>query len=208
MGKYKAVGFDYGGVIGGGSKVGNDFNFEMCKTLGVTVEEYRDLYFSMNHLINTGRVETWEEFWPLFLEKLDKSEKLTEVLALKDKYAKLYIRMNGEVINLIDRLRKNSYKVGLLSNATLDNGIQMRERNLHKHFDAFHISAETGLQKPQPLAFELFANELGVKLPELIFVDDAEMSLSASKVCGFTPILFKNYDQLISDLEMLGVAIH
>ncbi len=81
----------------------------------------------------------------------------------------------------------------------------MREKGLDKHFDVFHISAETALVKPEPDAFKHLANELGVEIKELVYIDDSEKSLSTSKECGFTPVLFESYEQLVNDLTRLDV---
>lgn len=203
----KAIGFDYGGVIGGGDKVGKRFSSEVSQVVGITEDQYREIYFSINHLINTGRVETWREFWQIFLAKLGQEDKLESLVSLSKRYSHEYIVMDDVIISLIDRLRRAGYRVGLLSNATSENAVQMRAAGLDKHFDVFHISAETKNQKPLPITFELFAQELGVRLNELVFVDDAEKSLSTAKECGFTPILYRSSKKLVTELNKLGIPL-
>lgn len=205
MSKYKAVGFDYGGVIGGGGMIGRDFTDQVCKLLDITKEEYDKVYFSLNHLINLGEILSWREFWPIFLEKLGMPEKLDNLMVISDEAKGRMHKLDQNVIDLADDLRGRGYKVGLLSNNTAENGQIIRKMGLDKHFDVFHISAETKLMKPNPAAFVHFVEELGV-LPEgLIFIDDAPKSLSTAKECGFTPILFDSYEQLKDELSKLGV---
>lgn len=81
----------------------------------------------------------------------------------------------------------------------------MRRQGLEKHFDVFQISAETKLMKPQPEAFRHFAEALGVSVTELVFVDDAEKSLSTATECGFTSILFTGKEDLIGQLQSFGI---
>ncbi len=76
---------------------------------------------------------------------------------------------------------------------------------MDKHFDVFLVSAEIGYVKPSAEAFKMLAENLGIKLSELVFIDDTQNSLSLSGEIGFQPILFKNYDCLVNELILLGI---
>ena len=199
---YTAIGFDWGGVLNG--KPGKVFGEAVASILNVTFDEYRTAYFHHNTAFNTGEIDT-RELWRRVLEELGKVDQLDEVLAFSTESHK--DSPNLDVISLVDRLRDNGYKVGLLSNNTKENGEKIRASGLDRHFNVFHISAETGLTKPTPQAFDYFAEELGVTLNELIFIDDTEKSLSTASDIGFAPILFNNYEQLVSDLKQLGIQV-
>lgn len=203
--RYKAVGFDYGGVIGGVGSIGVNFTRRISELLGVSEETYKEAYFSLNHKINTGEIANWREFWQLFLEKFGQPEKLGAVMALSEEATAHWGDMDKDMLRLIDELRQKGYKTGLLSNATTDNGAKMRAAGLDEHFDVFHISADIKLMKPNPKTFEGFVRELQVLPHELIFVDDSEKSLSTAEECGFTPLLFTDYGGLVVDLKKLGV---
>ena len=201
----QAIGFDYGGVIGGGGKLGKRFTQTMCEILEISKEEYDQVYFSHNHLINTGKVATWKEFWTIVLKLWGKSDKLDEVMNYSNSISSDYAAFDQKILALISTLRSHHLKTGLLSNATIENGKALRSKGLQKYFDTFYISAEVGYQKPDPKAFQLFAKNLGVSLNELVFIDDAQKSLSTAKECGYTPILYRSYEQLINELGALGV---
>jgi putative hydrolase of the HAD superfamily len=196
--KYKAVGFDYGGVIDG--LPGAVFSQKGSELLGVTIEQYREAYFAHNQQVNRGEID-WPEFWKLVLADLGKQNKLAEVLAFQDEF--FDVRINTDVLALVDELRAKGYKIGLLSNNTVERAEDMRKRGVEQHFDVVHISAETGLAKPVPAAFQHLADALGVQMTELIFVDDARKSLSTAQECGFTPILFESAAQLRRQLAEL-----
>jgi putative hydrolase of the HAD superfamily len=197
---YKAIGFDWGGVING--KPGKFFGQKVSVLLGTTHEKYLEAYFHHNKKINRGEV-TWEELWSLVLTELGQPEKVQEVMKISQEFNA--DSLNQDVLGLVDKLRASNYKVGLLSNNTNEKATMMRKKGLDKHFDVFHISAETALVKPEPEAFQHLANDLGVEIDELVFIDDSEKSLSTSKECGFTPILFESYEQLVSELTKLGI---
>lgn len=203
----KAVGFDYGGVLGGVGYVGSEFTERVASILGVDVDTYKDVYFGMNNLVNLGEIESWDEFWKLFVEKLGKQEKYQEVVALNHEFESYLHVIDDDALKLVDRLRDNGYKVGLLSNTTLESARKMRENGLAAHFDAFQISAEIKLMKPDPRAFQSLAEELKVDLQELAFVDDAEKSLSRADEIGFVPVLYTSLDDVRSKLHDLGVQV-
>ncbi|MBU0576483.1 HAD-IA family hydrolase [Patescibacteria group bacterium] len=198
--KTKAIGFDYGGVIGG---IGNNFTESICGVLNIPKEEYREIYFSHNYLINTGKVSTWKEFWPIVLDKLGKRNKLDEVLKISNSVTYSYTDFDQLILSYISDLRSRGYKTGLLSNATKEVGRILRLEGLDKYFDSFFISAEIGLQKPDPQTFELLATSLEVSINNLIFIDDAEKSLSTADICGYTPVLFKSFEQMKEEVEKL-----
>ncbi len=204
---YKAIGFDYDGVIGGVKHIGGSFTGRVCQLLGIDEATYKELYFSLNHKINLGEVDNWREFWQIFLDRLGRPEMLEQLSALNEEAFKYLMDIDPAMLELIDTLRHNGYKVGLLSNATLENGRQMRAVGLDRHFDAFYISAEIKLMKPDPAAFQKLAQSLEVDMNELIFVDDAEKSLSTAKICGFTPILFIDHPSLVNQLQELNIKL-
>lgn len=203
----QAVGFDYGGVIGGVGSTGVNFTEQISEILGVDKETYREVYFSMNHLINMGEIDSWREFWRLLVDEIGKPEKYDEVIALNEKSEKHLQEVDQRMLALVDDLRARGYKTGLLSNTTAESGRVMRSQGINQHFDAFHISAEIKLMKPDPQAFEHLAEALSVRPTEMAFVDDAEKSLSTAGEVGFTPVHFTSYEDLKRQLAALQIKI-
>lgn len=161
--KYKAIGFDWGGVLNG--RPSKFFTQAACELLGVTHQDYIDAYLKHNEKVNRGDID-WQQLWELVtadLNKLDKAQEITELSQLYN-----IDNMNPQVLSLVDKLRGMGYKTGLLSNNTIARGESLRHQSLDQHFDVFHISAETRLVKPEPEAFRLFADELSVELDELV----------------------------------------
>jgi len=202
MRQIKAIGFDFGGVIGGGPNIGHEFTKASADLLGVTTEVWRKVYFSINNLINTDK-KSKRDFWLHFLKEFNQTDKIDQVLAQDLAMAKRYLVVNQQIISLIDQFRERGYKVGLLSNASGEVANNIKTLNLAGHFDSFLFSAEIGVQKPDIAAFEYLAKSLGADLADLIFIDDAEPSLKTASQAGFTPILFKSYEQLVEELTKL-----
>jgi len=200
--KFRAVGFDYGGVIAG--ITGAEFEKKASKLLNVSLKKFKETYFKFNHLLNHN-ILTTENFW----------KKLTTEFGREDKYEKLmnFIenlpthKINKKILTLIDKLKSNGYKTGLLSNNTTEAANKIHGFNLADHFDTVIVSALIGRSKPDPKIFKIFIERLGIEAKELIYIDDTPRSLETSKEVGFYPILFKNYKSLLDKLTELGIKI-
>jgi putative hydrolase of the HAD superfamily len=61
--------------------------------------------------------------------------------------------------------------------------------NLHGTFDTVVLSADHKVRKPDPVAFCLVLDQLGLTAGECLFVDDSEDNLEAAAAIGLTPVL-------------------
>lgn len=199
---YKAIGFDWGGVLNG--RPGKYFGMGLAELLDITEEQFKDAYFAHNKEFNQGLI-TLEELWIRVLADAGRTDRLEDTLRYVGNSS--YDSPNEDVIALVDSLRSHGYKTALLSNNTVAKGEQLRTEGFDRHFDVFHISAETGIAKPEPQAFINLANDLEVEPSEMIFIDDTPKSLASSNEVGFTPVLFEDYEQLVAELQKLGVKI-
>jgi putative hydrolase of the HAD superfamily len=198
---FKAIGFDYSGVIAGISSA--EFSSRVINLLNVDPQIFKEVYYKFNKLVNTN-VLTPADFWRKILEELGVSNKYDELIKF---IQGIPIEIDEQVLGLVDQLKTNGYKVGLLSNNTIAAAEKFKETGLANHFDVVVVSAEIGFSKPDPKAFQIFAERLGVKVGELIFIDDTEKSLSTAKEVGYYPILFTNYESLIEKLKLIGVRV-
>lgn len=197
---YKAIGFDYGGVLNGATA--QAFNARAIEVLGVSEEELMAAYFRHNKKVNKDEV-TWPELWELVLAELGKTDKLSAVLALND--SRGGDALNQDVIALAKDLKQQGYAVGILSNNQAVALDRMTAQHLDDIFEVIHISAVTGLVKPEPAAFIKLAEDLKVDVGEMIFIDDSEKSLSTAAEVGYAPILYRDCEQLKRKLVELGV---
>ena len=204
MNAYKAIGFDWGGVING--KPGGFSWQPLADEVGVSLADFEVAYFHHNQPFNRDEISA-RELWRRVIGELghDVNDEsfMDRILALHS-LANLD-DINEDVIGLLKILRANGYKLGLLSNNTTKGADHMIELGIDTYFDVFHVSAVTGFVKPVQKAFTHLADELGAPINELIFIDDTPKSLSSALEVGFTPILFTGYEQLLNDLANLGI---
>jgi len=115
--------------------------------------------------------------------------------------------LNEEVIEIIKNLKKH-YKIGLFSNHIGE----LVRKILYKHqitdlFDEILISSEHRKKKPDPKFFKILLIVMGVKKDDIIFIDDSSTNVQAAISLGIKAIFYKNPQQLIIDLNELGISL-
>jgi len=197
--QYKAIGFDWGGVIYG--RPGPMFSKEAAETLDVSHEQFQEVYFSLNDKINKGGV-SMELFWQRVLVALDRSEYEERLVEFMNNLPGKSI--NQDVLDILIELKERGNQLGLFSNNRLAAASKIREA-VGDYFEVILISEEVGCMKPEARAFELLAEALGVQVGELVYVDDTpEVVVSADEV-GYRAVIFENVGQLRKELIALGL---
>lgn len=110
---------------------------------------------------------------------------------------------NQELIDYAQKLRP-AHKLAVLSNCAagvMDHFFSPRERR--QLFDEFIVSAEVGVAKPQPEAFYLTCQRLGVKPDEAIFIDDIPGFCHVASEVGMHAIHYESNEQIRSEVEAL-----
>lgn len=195
---YKAIGFDYGGVLNKSKSALPG----IAEIINIPKEELLKVYYQNNTLANIYNM-SYEDLWVKILTDLGHADKAQ---AAVDHMHKVWdYSLNHQMLELIDEIRSKGFKTGFLSNNTKENGDKLRNEGLEKYFDCFLISAEIGYQKPAKEAFNLLLEGLQILPQELVFIDDSLSSLSQAGQIGYTPILFTGYENLKSELVNLGV---
>lgn len=199
--RYKAIGFDYGGVIHG--LPGSVFMQKAAESLGVELEALNKTYFEHNHKLNIKDISI-QEVWQDVLGALGRSDHWEQfnIFQANEYVTKI---VNPEILELMKTLRMKGYRIGILSNYNRGLREKLDEQGITPLVEAIGISVEMGCMKPQKEAFEKFCEMLAVKPQELIYIDDTEKSLETAKEVGYTPLLFTSYEKLIKDLTTLGV---
>lgn len=189
MSKFKAIIFDFGGVVELSGSV--DIMKQIADELSVLTDEFRKVYYQYNHLTNVNNMR-WEDAAMEAVRVFDKSkdtERRVREIVRAHNARKI---INTDLLALFSELRQSGYKVAILSNNTTDLRKRLDEKNILPLVDEVVISAEIGHQKPQKEAFEIVFKKLGVRPEEVIFVDDSPKSLEKAADIGYEPILFKD----------------
>lgn len=202
--RYKAIVFDFGGVIEI-SRAGNVIH-AIAESIPVPVDVFREEYFKHNHLSNVANI-SWEDMVLKVVSVFDVTKETKEnVLSIiRDYQSKKEI--NSELVSFFPILRGLGYKVAIFSNATSRLREELDKNGILKLVDSVIISGEIGFQKPHKEAFDVLFEKLGVTPEEVIFIDDTPKSLEKSIEIGYSPILFTDNGQLRIDLQKLGITV-
>lgn len=165
-----------------------------------------------------------EKFMPLYLEKLlenlhvevDDTKYLNFLLnkeCRKENSGTDWVAYDS-VISVLSTLKRNSIKVGLISNWDNTSRGVLKQNNLYDLLDDIIISSEVGYEKPSEEIFTLALNKANVQPNECLFVGDNYYDdvLGSNKVkmkallinpYGKIGIEELNYSEIISNISEL-----
>ena len=111
------------------------------------------------------------------------------------------LRLEEDMLKLVEDARGAGYKTGLLSNSWgVDRYPQQRLQPL---FDTIVISGEVGMRKPDPPIFTHTLEALGVEASAAVFVDDHPGHLKTAQELGMTTVLHRDPVSSIKEVRAL-----
>jgi epoxide hydrolase-like predicted phosphatase len=200
----KAVVFDYGGVIELSSATASLFS-DIADAIGVPVDTFRSEYYKLNHLSNVGNMPQ-EELLPRVASLMGIDSAKNIILSVMDAH-RLQKTVNTELVDLLSIIRQQGFKVAIFSNNTSKLRDRLKENGILELVDEVVISGEIGFQKPHKDAFDFLFKVLGVLSHEVVFIDDSSKSIEGAGEIGYIPILFKNNEQLMAELQNIGISL-
>ncbi len=197
----KAIIFDMGGVL-----LLNDMNRtyeKLAEKLGIKPRLLLDLIRQNRRKFMNGEYSA-ERFAKLIKDSFKLKEGVTEIISKWKGSFEQSMELNGELLDLITKLKRN-YKTAMLTDAPQLHSIVNKKKGLYKPFDPCIISCEVGLVKPEKEIYELLLKELKQEPSECLFVDDHESNIETAKSMGFCTILFKDNKQFAEELKKLKI---
>lgn len=99
---------------------------------------------------------------------------------------------NQSMFEFISEIKSPSVKIGLLTNAGRDMPkVLFNEQELGGGvFDAYIVSSESGIVKPNPDIYKLLAGKLGVPEGDCLMVDDAFENCHGAEAAGMQSVWF------------------
>ena len=149
-------------------------------------------------------IKTDVDFWIAFAKKRgvqlpqDWAGQYTAVL-------KKSVGADPNMYTLINQLKENGIRVGMLSNVDDRYANLIRSFGFYKPFDPCLLSCEMGLEKPDPKVYELLLKTLNLSANEIVFIDDAAENVEAAQAVGIDAILFTSELQLREALNKRGI---
>lgn len=191
----QAVVFDWGNVIGFNDR-SIVVNF-MCNSFHFSEAEFEAANIEKRKAMKDGKSDI--DFWLGFAKKnqikLPKNwpQKYTAVL-------KESVGADPKMYVLIEQLKKNGLRIGMLSNIDDRYTKLIRDFGFYAPFEPCLLSCEMGLEKPDPKAYELLLKTINLPAEDIVFIDDKQENVDSAKKLGIDAILFKSESQLRQQL--------
>ena len=201
----KAIIFDFGRVITAQKPLSLFRSYEI--ELGLNPDTVNSIMFDSQAWQDAllGR-KTTEEFWHLIGPELGLNT-ADEVNRFRRRYH-ADEAINEAVLDLIRKLR-GRYKLAILSNAPPDLTRWLADWEMRDLFEVVFCSGDEGMIKPDPAAFKLTLERLGVEPGEAVFIDDTPEHVEAARKLGIQGIIFTTVAALKDDLtKFLGFDVN
>jgi epoxide hydrolase-like predicted phosphatase len=195
----KALLFDFGRVISAQKPPALFRRYE--RELGLPPDTINTIMFDsvtwQEALV--GRM-TMDDFWQTIGPALG----LSTSAAIKAFQQRYYgdETLNEEVAALI-RTLSDHFRLAVLSNSPPGLARWLDDWQLLRFFDVVFCSGDEGIAKPDPRAFTLTIERLGVKPREAIFIDDTLEHVETARRLGFHGVVFTIARVLVEDLRQL-----
>jgi len=153
-----------------------------------------DAYWACRPAYDAGQEST--AYWADVAARL--GARFPDVPALIEADLDSWTDVDDEMAALVGELADGGRTLGLLSNIIGDlvPRIEARHGALLDRFDALVYSCRIGVAKPEPRAYEICAERLGVKPADVLFFDDTERNIAAAREAGMRAELFTGPDQV------------
>lgn len=190
--------FDFGGVMTGEPKKEAVVQF-LRSTFSLSEVEFEKVNLEKREAVKTGKSD--EEFWRQFAEK-NNIPLPTHWPHAFHVVMKEAIGVNPEMYVLVAELKSKQIPVALLSNIDQRLAKLVREFGLYEPFDPCLLSCEMGVEKPDPKAYQVLLEQLGLPMAQgVVFIDDRQENVDAALKLGFDAILFTSLAQLRTELD-------
>lgn len=188
----KAVLFDYGGVLSPGGK---SFRGSVAKVLEVRPEEV--MTNELGNKLWAGEIDPDQFFIELsrLHGKTITTEEFLDTSGILDR--------NNQVYGLVNKLRKQGIKTGILSNMYGSSADLLRAGGYYDGFEPIVLSYQEKLSKPDPAFYQIAIDKLGLPAHEILFIDDQERFLAPARQMGMHTIRAVSEDQIVADARAL-----
>lgn len=191
--------FDFGGVFNNAHETMDGFA-GAAERFGRSPQALYDLFYSGPEwqAAKLGR-STSDAYWRQMMALLDLDPR-GDVDAFR---AELFAgeQLNAEVVALAQQLH-GRYPLALLSNASDELEWLLEHRfGVHHLFDVVINSARVGVAKPDPRAYRLALDGMGMQPHEVLFIDDKPRNIVAAEALGIPSVLFTDATVLSAELR-------
>jgi putative hydrolase of the HAD superfamily len=195
--KFNAVIFDlYGTLVDDFASSVGQLHADFVGTLGVPPDSFMKLWRETTEMRVIGAFQTVEasiEYVCNLLGVPITMEQLTRAVEIRLQLIRRTLSPRPDGLEALARIRNNGYKIGLLSNCSIEIPIVWPETAFADLVDCAVFSSREGLKKPDPRIYRLACERLGMKPENCLYIADGEnYELAAAARVGLHTLLLRN----------------
>ena len=179
----RVVVFDYGEVISLSPSEADKAT--LLAAAGCPESEFWPVYWSHRDGLDQGTTSI-PEYWALVAADLGVAWTASTVHALWVADFRSWWSLEPGTLDLIEELHQGGTRLALLSNAGFDFASGFRRSPMGTFFERVFVSAEMDAIKPDPAIYSEVADELGIPLDRMVFVDNKSVNTDAAAALGVT----------------------
>ena len=204
----KAIIFDVGGVLALGeyifvdNKQRNSVHLDVAKDLKISLDQWFDAIDTNYTKALEGTISE-EKSSKVIAKNVKTTVKKLEKITTKA-YKKNF-KQNKQLFKKAFELKKQGYKIAVLSDQWHLSKEALMPDKLYKRFDKVVVSCDVGVRKPNPKIYKLILKKLKLPAKQTLFIDNQEWNIKPAKKLGMKTILYKNNKQLFKELDRLKI---
>ena len=146
--------------------------------------EFQTVEASIDHVCNIIGVSVTEE-------------QMTDAVETRLQLTRRALTPLRDTVSTLVQLKRASYKIGLLSNCSIEIPLVWPDVEFANFFLATVFSSRERIKKPDREIFQLICKRLAVEPRECMYVADGEhFELNAAAQLGMTPVLIQRFAEL------------
>jgi putative hydrolase of the HAD superfamily len=195
--KFEAVIFDLFGTLVDdfATSVGQPYK-ELAEALQVPIEQFMPLWRQTTKMRSDGTFQTVEagiEHVCGIMGLRVGAEQMMRAVEIRLEQARRALKPRPEAVATLARLKDDGYKIGLLSNCSVEIPIVWPETVFPDPIDTAVFSCRARLMKPDLRIYQLVCEHLGVMPERCVYIADGENhELAAAANVGLHSVLIRN----------------
>jgi putative hydrolase of the HAD superfamily len=195
--KFRAIIFDLFGTLVDdfGSSIGPT-NSDLALSLEVPPEPFAKIWRRTSEMRTNGTFQTVEASIEYVCDAIGArvtTEQMRRAVEIRLQQLRRGLKPKSDALTTLVRLKDNGYKIGLLSNCSIEIPILWPETPFADLMDAAIFSSRERLKKPDPRIYHLACKRLAVIPEHCLYIADGENhELAAAAKVGLHPVLLRN----------------
>lgn len=197
----RVVVFDYGEVI---SRSPSEADRAVLLTIaGGEAEPFWASYWGHRDPLDQGTLSV-ADYWALVAADLGTTFSPSKVYELWVADFRSWWSVEPATVDLIAELHEGGTRIAILSNAGFDFSSGFHYSPIGNYFERIFVSAEMDAIKPDPAIYREVAADLGIRLDQMVFIDNKSVNTDAAAALGVSTHHFTGVAGLAAFLKALS----